>query len=83
MEERKKMMNIEVGGIGKVRLEQTDLGTFLAYDEQGMYLGEIDPNEVEEWTEDEYALTAILEELFDLGVLELPTADGDYFDADS
>lgn len=83
MEEKKKILTIEVGGIGKVRLDETDMGTYQAYDEQGMYLGEIDPQEVDDWTEDEYALTAILEELFDRGILELPTADGDYFDVDS
>lgn len=77
-----KILKVVVGGIGTIRLEANDDGTYSAFDAQGLLLGILNPQEVPDWTDDEYALSAILEEQFDNRKLILPYSDKEYYDDD-
>lgn len=80
--ENLKILKVPVGGIGAIRLDANDDGTYSAFDEQGLLLGTLNPQEIPDWTEDEYALSAILEDLFDNGELILPYSDKEYYGDD-
>lgn len=80
--DKTKTLKVSVSGIGTIRLDPNDDGTYSAYDEQGVYLGTLNPQEISDWTDDEYALSAILEELFDNRELILPYSDMEYYDND-
>lgn len=73
----KKVLEVNVEGYGKIRLEnQGDY--YSAQDENGNTLGEVYPDEIYDWSEDETILSSIIEDLIDDGTLELPMFDADF-----
>ena len=75
-----KEKTIKVEGFGKVYLEPTN-GIYNVTDEQGNYMGEIDPSENEEWDDnDDYVIAAIIEEMIDNGDLETPSDNEDSYE---
>lgn len=73
----KKIIKVEVENYGKVILENHG-DYYYTTDENGNMLGEIYPNEIDDWDEsDERILSEIIEELFEDGTLETPYMDCD------
>ena len=72
-----KTLNVKVEDFGKVRLEDHG-GFYYVEDEQGNFMGEINPSEIEDWNEDPIILSSIISDLIDEGELETPEIDSDY-----
>lgn len=74
----KPIIDVQLEDYGNIRLENCG-GYYRAEDENGNYLGDIYPEEVEGWTEDDATiLSAIVEDLIDDGTLEMPEFEAAY-----
>lgn len=72
-----KNIELEVEGFGKVILEKE--GTcYNVSDNNGNYMGTLDPTDIEDWTEDEYILSNIIADLIDDGTLDTSSNALDY-----
>lgn len=70
-------IELEVEGFGKVILEKE--GTcYNVSDNNGNYMGTLDPTDIEDWTEDEYILSNIIADLIDDGTLDTSSNALDY-----
>lgn len=72
-----KNIELEVEGFGKVILEKE--GTcYNVTDNNGNFMGTIDPADIEDWTEDDYILSNIIADLIDDGTLDTSSNALDY-----
>lgn len=74
----KKILKANVEGFGKVRLELQEEDYYIATDENDNFMGEIHPDEIEDWSEDNTILSSIIEDLIDDGTLEVAAFDREY-----
>ena len=72
-----KNIELEVEGFGKVILEKEGT-SYNVSDNNGNYMGTLDPTDIEDWTEDEYILSNIIADLIDDGTLDTSSNALDY-----